>query len=112
MATKTSADRKATATRKAQAGNKPANAGPTIKVDLTAEAAQKALKRESARSRTVRLAEQYNGKPLADFKKAWESKALEIHGETSKFTVRQQPQAFSGWLSWLTRNGIVTVNSK
>ena len=90
----------------------------TVAFNATAPAAVQALKRpSSARGKTVALAQAYAGKPLAAFKAAWEKQAAQaggIHHNESVFTLgtsksKRQHQAFSGWLSWLVRNGIVTV---
>jgi len=88
----------------------------TLKVNVEAPAAVKALTRESARSRTIRMAVEFNGKPVSEFQAAWTKAAAaqKIHHETSVFTLgkskRNKPhEEFSGWLSWLVRNGIVVV---
>lgn len=88
----------------------------TLKVNTDVPAAVKALTRESARSRSIRMAAEFNGKPVADFQAAWVAAAQAggVHHETSVFTLGKSKsnkphQDFSGWLSWLVRNGIVTI---
>jgi len=69
------------------------------------------LRANTARARYVALAQQHNGKPLAGFAAAAIAQGVVLHGPKSIFTARGQAQAFSGWLSWLVRNNIVTLKS-
>jgi hypothetical protein len=80
-----------------------------IKVNPAHPAAQKIASRASARSRTLALAVEFDGRPVEDFAKAWEEKAFEIHGPKSKHTARGKAEQFSGWLRFFTREGIIKV---
>lgn len=114
MATQTKGGKAAT-----QTAQQPAVA--TLVFNPKAQPVAAAAKRpNTARARTVALAQQYNGKPLADFEAAWlkAAKAGRIHHSGSVFTkgtsksaalAQQGHQAFSGWLSWLVRTNVVTV---
>lgn len=97
----------------------------TITVNPAAPAAAKALTRNTARSRYILLAMAYNGQPLATFRQVAQANGNYLHGyvganKPSVFNAafapnatkpqHAKPQQFSGWLSWLTRNGIVTVH--
>jgi len=95
--------------------NKATNV-PTLKVKADSEAAVKILSRDSARSRSLKLAMEFNGKPLADFQAAWVAAASGggVHHEASVFTKgtsksKKAHQDFSGWLSFLKRNGFVSI---
>jgi len=105
----------AQAARKATTQNSAAPKGEVLAFHANDEF-NKVCKRESARSRTARMAQEFNGKSLAEFKAAWEAAADkgEIHHDASKFTTGtsktgKHRQEFGGWLGWLKRTGMVTT---
>ena len=103
----------AAATKKAEASAAPAAKPELLKLNKN-ELYVKTMQRESARSRTLALAEQYEGKPLEEFKAAWmaEAAAGRIHHEESVLakgtSKRNIPhEKVGGWLGWMRRSGFI-----
>ena len=99
-----------------QAPKQQQNTGPVVQFNGGPDY-EKVCKRDTARSRTAKLAEKYHGRPVAELQAAWEAEADagRIHVEHSKFTkgtskTGKRRQDFSGWLGFLTKKtNLVTL---
>ena len=66
---------------------------------------------ESARSRTYELAVTFDGKPVSDFRQAWEADQENILGPEAKHVkgTAKAKETAAGWVRWLTRQGFIVI---